>query len=61
MSGKQTIWTVQAPRVMDKAVKATVDNGLYKTKAELIREAVREKLEKQPTLSSDNRRRFEQT
>jgi Arc/MetJ-type ribon-helix-helix transcriptional regulator len=39
-------WNIPVPAVLDEAVEKAVELGMHATKSDLIREAVREKLER---------------
>jgi len=39
-------WNIHVPAVLDEAVEKAVELGMHATKSDLIREAVREKLER---------------
>jgi metal-responsive CopG/Arc/MetJ family transcriptional regulator len=43
---KIATWNIQVPKPLDKAVDKLITQTFHMTKAEFIREAVREKLEK---------------
>jgi len=46
MVKNQSRWQVVVPKILDDAVEKAVDVDTHITKSDLIREAVREKLEK---------------
>jgi metal-responsive CopG/Arc/MetJ family transcriptional regulator len=45
---KTAIWNIQVPKQLDEAVNKLITQNFHMTKAEFIREAVREKLLKHP-------------
>jgi len=47
MKNVETVnWTIPVPKRLDQAVEDAVRKGWHKTKSELVREAVRQHLEK---------------
>jgi hypothetical protein len=44
--GKTIPWFFRVPENMDRAVQKAVQAGLYRSRSEFVRDAVREKLEK---------------
>ena len=40
------VWNLQVPELLDKAVEKAITSNFHLTKAEFIRDAVREKLER---------------
>lgn len=46
MNKKNTVWSIPVSLALDEAVENAVVKDMHSTKSDLVREAVREKLEK---------------